>query len=164
MRIPIAKEIQEKVNNGDVLVAIEWFKWTLFGLRFTYHTAAKTEWSCSNLYAIERSDFSEEEYLAGYEIDDKFLRITPFKTFGIPLKGQGYVFGLDFRSDGIYYDFIYETEYLAHIYVKMTSKGEFDNKIIVPPTWDLVKREKILLSKAEGVKVQCANILEIPTS
>ena len=72
MRIPIAKEIQEKVNNGDVLVAIEWFKWTLFGLRFTYHTAARTEWSCSNLHAIERSDFSEEEYLAGYEIDDKF--------------------------------------------------------------------------------------------
>ena len=164
MRIPIAKEIQEKVNNGDVLVAIEWFKWTLFGLRFTYHTAARTEWSCSNLYAIERSNFSEEEYLAGYEIDDKFLRLTPFKMFGIPLKGQGYVDGLEFRSDGLYYDFIYETEYLAHVQVKMTSEGKFDNKIIVPPTWDLAKREKILLSKAEGVKVQCTNILEIPAS
>ncbi len=164
MRIPIAKEIQEKVNNGDVLVAIEWFKWTLFGLRFTYHTAARTEWSCSNLHAIERSDFSEEEYLAGYEIDDKFLRITPFKMFGIPLKGQGYVCGLEFRSDGLYYDFIYETEYLAHVQVKMASEGKFDNKIIVPPTWDLAKREKILLSKAEDVKVECTNILEIPAS
>lgn len=160
MRIPIAKEIQEKINKGDVLVAIDWFKWTLFGLRFTYHTAAKTEWSCSNLHAIERSDFTENEYKAGYEIEDKFLKLAPFKMFGIPLKGQGYVMGLSLRKDGIYYDFIYETEYMAHIQVKMTSDGKFDGKIIVPPTWDAAKREKVLLAKSNGVKIECTNILE----
>ena len=160
MRIPIAKEIQEKIDNGDVLVALDWFKWTSFGLRFTYHTAAKVEWSSSNLHAIERSEFTKEEYDLGYEIDDKFLTLTPFKEFGIPLKGQGYAMGLCFRKDGIYYDFIYETEYLAHIKAKMTSDGKFDGKIIVPPTWDLAKREKVLLAKADGVKVECANILE----
>lgn len=161
MRIPIAKEIQEKMNNGEVLVALDWFKWTLFGLRFTYHTAPDKRWSYSNLYAIERSDFSVDEYAAGYEIDDRFLLLSPFKNFGIPLKGRGYVYGLCFREDGIYYDFIYETEYMAHIKVKMTSEGTFDNKIIVPPTWDLTKREKILLSIAEGVTVKCANILDL---
>jgi len=160
MRIPIAKEIQEKINNGAVLVAIDWFKWTLFGLRFTYHTAAKMEWSCSNLHAIERSDFTEDEYKAGYEIEDKFLKLTPFKMFGIPLKGQGYVMGLSLRKDGIYYDFVYETEYMAHIKVKMTSDGKFDGKIIVPPTWDAAKREKVLLAKSNGVKIECTNILE----
>ena len=159
MRIPIANEIKEKLNKGEVLVAVDWFKWTLFGLRFTYHTAPNKRWTCSNLYAIERSDFSEEEYNSGYELDDMFLRLSPFKNFGIPLKGQGYVFGLCFLEDGLYYDFIYETEYLAHIKVKMTEDGIFEGKIIVPPTWDLTKREKVLLSFAKNVNVVCTDIL-----
>ena len=159
MRIPIANEIKEKLNKGEVLVAVDWFKWTLFGLRFTYHTAPNKRWTCSNLYAIERSDFSEEEYNSGYELDDKFLRLSPFKNFGIPLKGQGYVFGLCFLEDGLYYDFIYETEYLAHVKVKMTEDGIFEGKIIVPPTWDLIKREKVLLSSAKNVNVVCTDIL-----
>ena len=159
MRIPIAKEIQEKINNGDVLIAVDWFKWTLFGLRFTYHTAPDKRWSCSKLHAIERNDFSNEEYASGYEIDDKFLRLSSFKNFGIPLKGQGYVCGLSLESDGIYYDFIYETEYLAHIKVKMTEDGIFEGTIIVPPTWDLTKREKVLLSSAKNVNVVCTDIL-----
>jgi len=36
MRIPVAKEIQDKINNEDVLVAVDWFEWTLFSLLF-YH-------------------------------------------------------------------------------------------------------------------------------
>ena len=160
MRIPIANEIQEKINNGEVLISIDWFKWSLFGLNFTYHTASDERWSCSHMYPLERTEFSEEEYERGYVVDDKFLKFTFFKDFGIPLKGHGYVYGLDFHEDGVYYDFVYESEYLVHIQVKMTPEGKFDGKIIVPPTWDADKRKKILLSSAKDVEVVCANILE----
>lgn len=160
MRIPIANEVTNIINKGEVLTSVTWFKWTLFGLRFTYFTAPEQRWNCSDLINIEKSDFTEEEYANGYEIDDKFLRLSPFKSFGIPLKGQGYVIGLCFRSDGIYYDFIYETEYLAHVKIKMTPAGEFDGNIIVPPTWDYNKRQKILLSSAKNVNVVCTDILE----
>lgn len=160
MRIPVAKEIIDVIDKGEVLTGVTWFKWTLFGLRFTYFIAPDKRWNCSNLINIERSDFADEEYNNGYAIDDKFLRLSSFKSFGIPLKGQGYVIGLYFREDGLYYDFIYETEYLAHIKVKMTDKGEFDGNIIVPPTWDYNKRQKILLSSAKNVNVVCTDILE----
>ena len=163
MRIPIANEIQEKLNNGEVLTGINWFRWSLFGLEFTYFTAPNERWNASNLHNIERTDFSEDEYARGYIIDDKFMQCSPapfFKTFGIPLKGNGYVCGLSFHRDGVYYDFIYESEYFAHVNVKMNPAGEFDGNIIVPPTWDLAKREKILLSSAKNVNIVCADILE----
>ena len=160
MRIPIANEIQEMINNGKTLVSIDWFKWSLFGLKFTYHTAPNKRWSCSNMYPLERTEFSEEEYERGYIIDDKFLRLTFFKDFGIPLKGNGYVCGLDFHEDGVYYNFIYESQYFEHVQVKMTPDGEFDSKIIVPPIWDAAKREKILFSSAKNVKVVNADLVE----
>ena len=160
MRIPLANEVTNKINSGNVLTGVTWFKWTLWGLRFTYFIAPDRKWNCSNIVNIERRNFSDEEYTNGFEIDDRFLRLSPFKSFGIPLKGQGYVVGLNFRQDGLYYDFIYETEYLAHIRVKMSSTGEFEGKIIVPPTWDLAKREKILLATAKNVNVDCLDILE----
>jgi hypothetical protein len=160
MRIPLAKEVTEKIEKGYVLTGLTWFKWTLWGLKFTYFTAPDKKWNCSNIVNIERTDFTEEEYNNGFEIDEKFLHLSPFRSFGIPLKGQGYVIGLNFRQDGLYYDFIYETEYLAHVRVKMSSTGEFEGKIIVPPTWDLAKREKILLASAKNVNVDCLDILE----
>ena len=163
MKIPIADEIQEKLNNGEVLTGINWFKWSLFGLKFTYFTAPKERWNASNLHNIERTDFSEDEYARGYIIDDKFIQCSPapfFKTFGIPLKGNGYVCGLSFHGDGVYYDFIYESEYFAHVQVKMDLNGNFENKIIVPPTWDQNKRRKILLSSARNVELICNDILE----
>ena len=160
MRIPIANEIQEKINSSETLVSIDWFKWSLFGLRFTYHTAPDERWSCSHMYPLERTEFLEEEYERGYIVDDKFLRPTFFKDFGIPLKGNGYVCGLDFHEDGVYYDFIYESEYFAHVQVKMTPEGEFDGRIIVPPTWDADKRKKILLSSAKNTEIVCTNILK----
>ena len=41
----------------------------------------------------------------------------------------------------------------------MTEDGIFEGKIIVPPTWDLTKREKVLLSSAKNVNVVCTDIL-----
>ena len=159
MWIPFAEEIQEKINHDTELVGLSWFKWSS-GTKFTYYVGCKQRWTSNNIYSLERVIFTEDEYACGFEIDDKYLKLTSFKELGIPLKGQGYAMGLSFRKDGLYYDFVYESEYLAHIYVKMSPEGKFDGKIIVPPTWNLDKRQKILLSRSKNVNVVCLDIME----
>lgn len=144
MKIPIPCELGEKDKDGNILTGVMWFHWSS-GYEFTFHY--KKEGSDQLCNIKTKNYWDSENYL---EIDDALLEEHELKMY-FPLRGKGYVCGIDIIDGKYYAEIILTSKCLAHIKVECTSSGHYDGgKVRFPPTpsFDTIeKRERVLIKK-----------------
>ena len=106
---------------------VSWFKWS-DGLEYTYNTP-------KGLVCVKNAPLDGADNVL--EVKDEYLADGPFKDKGYPLRGTGYLFGLDFRNGKTYADLIMSSRYMTHVKVEVKPNGDYDGgEIIFPPSVD----------------------------
>lgn len=155
MQIPIPCELGEKLVTGkgeEVLKGVAWFKWS-DGIEFTYHFERPDKWTAGHLFSVK-----EPDYELCYEVCDTLLIDGLLRLKGFPIKGKGYLYGLDLIRGCLFANLILTDCYFAHVYAACDKHGNYiDNgDILVPPSWDTVERKySIILKQYSNVKVEC---------
>lgn len=141
MRIPLPCNFGDFAEcNGKCmpLCGVSWFKWTQ-GMEYTYFFRRNDIWQEVDFYTTFDAGQPCE-----FLIPDGLLIDKPIKEHGFPLRGRGYAFGIDYRNEKLYVDFIITSTYLPHIKVQCDGNGEYikGGDIIFPPSWDTEEKKK----------------------
>lgn len=114
MRIPLPCKFGETFGykgKSLKLLSVSWFKWSYKGLEFTYTTDKEF---------VTSTDMNQPEYM---EIPDEMIKSCQIKGLGYPLKGIGYVAGIQFREGRLFADIIVESRYLNIFFASVMEMG-----------------------------------------
>lgn len=145
MIIPLPCKFGETADcNGQMLAlkGVSWFKWQQ-GMEYTYFFSFDSRWHGTKFYTTFNTKQPFE-----ITIPDSLLSDTYIKDREYPLKGTGYVCGVDYIDEKTYVDFIITSMYMAHVRVQCNDIGEYVNggNILFPPSWDTEdKKERAVL-------------------
>lgn len=122
-------------------IGVTWFEWTR-GMEYTYFFRTKDKWHNTNFYTTFR-----DKQQGFFEIPDNLLADASIKDRGYPLKGRGYAYGVWYKDNKNYVEFIMTSNYFAHIKIQCDKKGVFvpGGDILFPPSWDTEKKERAIL-------------------
>ena len=152
MRVPIPCKLGDIAEcNGRKLKlkGVSWFKWTK-GMEYTYFFHVNNKWHDTDFYYT-----FDDNQPCSFEIPDTLLKDDFIKKHGYPLKGRGYVCGLEYKDGKTYIEFIITSNYLEHIKVQCDENGAFvpGGDIIFPTGWDTEeKKERAVLKSYKSIK------------
>ena len=135
MRIPLPCRFGETfgyMGKSLKLLSVSWFEWSYKGLEFTYTTDKEF---------VTNIDMGQPEHM---EISDEMVKSCQIKGLGYPLKGIGYVAGIEFREGRLFADIIVESRYLVHILCECDENGKYkkSGEIQFPPVPSFETDEK----------------------
>lgn len=135
MRIPLPCRFGETfgyIGKSLKLLSVSWFEWSYKGLEFTYITDKEF---------VTSTGMDQPEYM---EVPDEMVKSCQIKDLGYPLKGIGYVAGIEFREGRLFADIIVESRYLIHILCECDENGKYkkNGEIQFPPVPSFETNEK----------------------
>lgn len=151
MKIPLPcklGQISECDGRMLPLIGATWFKWSSWGMEYTYFFRTPDFWHDTTFYSVFNA---QQPYK--FIIPDSLLEDKPIKEHGYPLKARGRANGISYIDGKIFMKFTLSSHYFSVVKVQCDDKGGYlpGGEIIFPFNWDTEeKRQRILYKEKKG--------------
>ena len=155
MKIPLPCDFGELliIKNGiRILQGVSWYKWTDC-TKYTYFFSNNNKWGTS-----EFLDVDDPAFRLCYQVDDALLIDGFLKDKGYPIRGRGYLCGMNYVDGQLYGELLLTDMYYQHIRARCTKAGEYmpEGELLVPPSWDTEEKQRsIILKQCGDIDVRC---------
>lgn len=155
MRIPIPCKLGDSIMTKKglkILCGVSWFQWT-DGIEFTYFYE-NSEKRGNKYFEYQKNP----EYETSILINDSLLQNELLIKKSYPIKGRGYLYGLQKINGNLFAEIILTNVYFSHIYVQCNEDCAYvdGGEVLVPPSWDTKEKQySIILKKYSNIKVSC---------
>ena len=136
------------------LCGVSWYNWSS-GMDYTYFFNTESKWNPVTFYNTK--DPIKNVIV---DIPDHLLEEGFIKEKGFPLKGRGYIAGLDYINGKTFVDIISTTNYLAHIRVQCDEKICYvpNGEIRFPTSWETDEKKQRMLLKSAMTNKEKINV------